>query len=75
MKNLIATLTTLTLGFATLAQLTLASARGRLKERARDDEGGLSIEAAIIAAVLILLAGLLVVKLTGAFENRSEGIS
>ncbi|MCM3555912.1 hypothetical protein M3697_12475 [Janibacter melonis] len=68
------TTTSLLLALAAVVYLTMSNARQVLEERAREDRGSVSIEAAVIAAALILLAGLLVVKLTGAFEARSDGI-
>ncbi|MBM6544567.1 hypothetical protein JNO54_00195 [Janibacter sp. YIM B02568] len=74
MKHYVTTITSVMLGMAALLYVTSLDARERLEARAKNDEGIMSIEAAIIAAVVILIAGLLVVKLTGAFESRSEGI-
>ena len=74
MKPYVSTITSVMLGMAALLYVTSLDARERLEARAKNDEGIMSIEAAIIAAVVILIAGLLVVKLTGAFESRSTGI-
>lgn len=74
MKHYVTTITSVMLGMAALLYVTSLDARERLEARAKNDEGIMSIEAAIIAAVVILIAGLLVVKLTGAFESRSEDI-
>ena len=74
MKHYVTTITSVMLGMAALLYVTSLDARERLEARAKNDEGIMSIEAAIIAAVVILIAGLLVVKLTGAFESRSTGI-
>ncbi|QOK24169.1 hypothetical protein IGS73_07370 [Janibacter indicus] len=74
MKQYASTITSVMLGMAAFVYLTSLNARERIEARAKDDDGIMSIEAAIIAAVVILIAGLLVVKLTGAFESRSTGI-
>lgn len=74
MKHYANTVASVMLGMAAFVYVTSLDARKRLEARVKNEDGIMSIEAAIIAAVVILIAGLLVLKLTGAFESRSEGI-